>query len=69
MKKIIVNGLCATLVCFFLSSFTANSNNVGDNTPSYSTTSPSQDTTKSKKKMKKDKSGDTTKMKMKKKPS
>ncbi len=69
MKKIIVNGLCATLVCFFLSSFSANSNNLGNTTAEYSN-APSQDTAKKmKKKMKMDKkTGDTTKMKMKKKP-
>jgi hypothetical protein len=70
MKKIIVNGLCATLVCFFLSSFSANSNHLAGTTPGISTSAPSQDTThKMKKKMKMNKtSGDTTKMKMKKKP-
>ena len=73
MKKIIVNGVCASLVCFLLTSFTANSNPVGTN-PGYS---PLQDTSmhkmskmgSSKKKMKMDKeggdTGDTSKMKMK----
>ncbi len=68
MKKIIVNGVCASLVCFMLSSFSANSNNLAGN--GYS---PLQDTSThkmTKKKMKMDKTtGDTTKMKMKKKPS
>ena len=68
MKKIIVSGVCASLVCFFLSSFTANSNTMAGTDPSYTTATPLQDTTKKMKmKMKKDKM-DTTKMKMKKKP-
>lgn len=71
MKKIIVNGVCASLACFLLSSFSANSNTIAGTNPSYSVTAPLQDTThKMKKKMKMDKTtGDTTKMKMKKKPS
>jgi|GEM_PF-3833087 len=67
MKKIIVNGVCASLVCFLLSSFSANSNNL----TSHSGYSPLQDTSHKmmKKKMKMDKTtGDTMKMKMKKKP-
>ena len=70
MKKIIVSGVCTTLVCFLLSSFAPNSNNVAGATGIYAGTF--QDTTKkmTKKKVKTDKTtGDTTKMKMKKKPS
>ena len=70
MKKIIVNGVCASLVCFMLSSFSVNSNNLSGTTPGYA---PLQDTTThnkmgnnkmgNKKKMKMDKTtGDTSNM-------